>query len=128
MNDDDLYDPDGNIPISYNDLITDDVIDLTNVGAYMNVAPTYINNAQHITFYEHNVDETVHINEDGVRLSGSADITIEGKSLKQFMQAMEERLLILQEDFEKHEMYPALKDAYEKYKLIEKLMRNRNGS
>jgi hypothetical protein len=86
---------------------------------------TYMNSGQHLTFYENTSEEKVNISEEGVKLSGDADITIDGKSMKEFMQSIEERLLILQDDFEKHEMYPALKDAYEKYKLIEKLMRNK---
>lgn len=37
------------------------------------------------------------------------------------MQAIKERLLILTPAFEKHEKYPMLKQAYEHYKLVEKM-------
>ena len=37
------------------------------------------------------------------------------------METLKERLLILTPNFEKHEKYPALKEAYEHYKLIEAL-------
>jgi len=64
----------------------------------------------------------VTIDEQGVTLTDDADIVINGKSLTQTLNTLEERLLILQPDFEKMEQYPALKAAYEQYKLIEKLL------
>lgn len=51
-----------------------------------------------------------------------ADIRINGKSLKEFMEKVEERLLILQPDPKKLEKYAALRKAYEHYKLMEKLV------
>lgn len=38
-----------------------------------------------------------------------------------FMEAMKKRLLVLEPMFEKHEHYPALKEAYEHYLLMERL-------
>lgn len=47
------------------------------------------------------------------------------------LEIVRERLLILVPAFEKHEKYPALKKAYEHYKLIEKIIQEesheRNG-
>lgn len=51
----------------------------------------------------------------------NADIKINGKSLKQFMETMESRLAILQPDLEKLEHFAALKKAYEHYKALEAL-------
>ena len=39
-----------------------------------------------------------------------------------FIKTVNARLCILQPDFENHEQYPALKDAYEQYKMLEKLL------
>lgn len=40
------------------------------------------------------------------------------------MKVLKERLLIITPDFEKHEKYPALKEAYDNYKLIEALCKD----
>lgn len=53
-----------------------------------------------------------------------ADISLNGKSLKTFMEKVEERLLILQPDPAKLEKYAALRKAYDHYKLMEKLVAN----
>ena len=37
---------------------------------------------------------------------------------------IEKRLLILEPNFELHDKYPSLKEAYEQYKLIERLITN----
>jgi hypothetical protein len=50
------------------------------------------------------------------------DVIVGGKSLKDFMEKVEERLLILQPDPAKLEKYAALKKAYEHYKMMEKLV------
>jgi len=50
-----------------------------------------------------------------------ADIEIEGKSLKHFMDVMERRFAILQPNPEKLEKFEALRKAYEHYKLLESL-------
>lgn len=39
-----------------------------------------------------------------------------------FMRAIKDRLLILTPNFEKHEMFPALKELYDQYRVMEKLM------
>jgi hypothetical protein len=54
-------------------------------------------------------------------MAAGTDITVAGKSLKQFMDKMEERLAILVPDPAKLEKFEALKKAYEHYKLMEKL-------
>ena len=44
------------------------------------------------------------------------------------LKALQERLLILTPNFEAMEEYPALKDAYEQYKMLEKLLIENNKS
>lgn len=51
----------------------------------------------------------------------NADILINGKSMVKFMEAMENRLAILQPDLEKLEHFTALKRAYDHYKALEAL-------
>jgi len=50
-------------------------------------------------------------------------LTVDGVDVGATLKTLQERFLILEEDFKKHEQYPALKDAYEKYKLIETLLK-----
>jgi hypothetical protein len=64
---------------------------------------------------------TVHINNTGIDMAAGADIKIDGKSLKEFMTKMEQRLAILVPDPAKLEKFQALKKAYEHYKTMESL-------
>lgn len=64
---------------------------------------------------------TVNINTDGIDMAAGTDIKIDGKSLKAFMNKMEERLAILVPDPAKLEKFEALKKAYEYYKTMESL-------
>lgn len=64
---------------------------------------------------------TVHINNNGIDMAAGADIKIDGKSLKEFMTKMEQRLAILVPDPAKLEKFQALKKAYEHYKTMESL-------
>jgi hypothetical protein len=64
---------------------------------------------------------TVNITGTGIDMAAGTDITVGGKSLKEFMNKMEERLAILIPDPSKLEKFEALKKAYEHYKLMEKL-------
>jgi hypothetical protein len=64
---------------------------------------------------------TVNITGDGIDMAAGTDIKIDGRSLKNFMDKMEERLAILVPDPSKLEKFEALKKAYEHYKLMEKL-------
>lgn len=64
---------------------------------------------------------TVHINNNGIEMAAGTDIKVDGKSLKEFMNKMEERLAILVPDPKKLEQFAALKKAYEHYKLMESL-------
>ena len=63
----------------------------------------------------------VNISSDGIDMAAGTDITVGGKSLKEFMNKMEERLAILIPDPNKLEKFEALKKAYEHYKLMESL-------
>ena len=64
---------------------------------------------------------SVNITSDGIDMAAGTDITVDGKSLKEFMNKMEERLAILVPDPKKLEQFAALKKAYEHYKLMESL-------
>ena len=68
-----------------------------------------------------NTNAKVTLGNDGIDMAAGTDIKIDGKSLKQFMDKMEERLAILVPDPTKLEKFEALKKAYEHYKLMEKL-------
>ena len=50
------------------------------------------------------------------------NLTVNGVDVGVTLKMLMRRLLILEDNFEKHEQYPALKDAYEKYKVIEQLV------
>lgn len=50
-----------------------------------------------------------------------SDIAIDGKSLKDFMEKVEQRLAILTPNIEKLEHFQALREAYEHYKTLEAL-------
>jgi hypothetical protein len=64
---------------------------------------------------------TVHINNTGIEMAAGTDIKVDGKSLKEFMTKMEQRLAILVPDPAKLEKFEALKKAYEHYKTMESL-------
>lgn len=64
---------------------------------------------------------SVNITGDGVEIKEGGDLKVGGKSLKEFMTKMEERLAILVPDPEKLEKFQALKKAYEHYKTMERL-------
>jgi hypothetical protein len=68
-----------------------------------------------------NTSSSVNISSDGIDMAAGTDIKVDGKSLKEFMNKMEERLAILIPDPKKLEQFAALKKAYEHYKLMEQL-------
>jgi hypothetical protein len=65
--------------------------------------------------------KNVNIDTNGIDLTAGADVKIDGKSLKDFMTKMEQRLAILVPDPEKLAKFEALKKAYEHYKTMESL-------
>ena len=69
----------------------------------------------------YNTSSSVNISSDGIDMAAGTDIKVDGKSLKEFMNKMEERLAILVPDPAKLEQFAALKKAYEHYKLMESL-------
>ena len=71
--------------------------------------------------YTLNNPPTVNITGTGIDMAAGTDISLDGKSLKTFMNKMEERLAILVPDPSKLEKFEALKKAYEHYKLMESL-------
>jgi hypothetical protein len=58
---------------------------------------------------------------DGDAMIKTKKNTINLDEMARVMETVKERLLILTPAFEKHEKYPALKEAYDHYKLIEAL-------
>jgi hypothetical protein len=60
---------------------------------------------------------------DGDAMIKTKKNTINLDEMARMMDTLKERMLILTPAFEKHEQYPALKEAYEHYKLIEALCR-----
>ena len=63
----------------------------------------------------------VKIGESGIDMDEGADIKIGHRSLRTFMEKMEQRLAILQPDPELLEKYEALRQAYEHYQTLEAL-------
>lgn len=58
-----------------------------------------------------------------IKLEGSdADIIVQGKSMKAWMDAVEQRLCILEPKPELLERYASLKQAYEHYKTLEAIL------
>jgi hypothetical protein len=58
-----------------------------------------------------------------IKLEGAdADIFVQGKSMKAWMDAVEQRLCILEPKPELLEKYNALKQAYEHYKTLEAML------
>ena len=68
-----------------------------------------------------NTSPSVNITGAGIDMAADTDITVGGKSLKEFMTKMEQRLAILVPNPKKLEQFEALKKAYEHYKLMESL-------
>jgi len=71
--------------------------------------------------YSNSYSPMVNIDNDGVNIKDGGDLKVGGKSLKEFMNKMEERLAILVPDPAKLEKFEALKKAYEHYKTMERL-------
>jgi acyl-[acyl carrier protein]--UDP-N-acetylglucosamine O-acyltransferase len=63
---------------------------------------------------------------DGDAMIKTKKNTINLDEMARMMETVKERLLILTPAFEKHEQYPALKEAYDHYKLIEALCKEEN--
>jgi len=68
-----------------------------------------------------NASPSVNITGAGIDMAAGTDIKVDGKSLKEFMNKLEQRLAILVPDPKKLEQFAALKKAYEHYKLMEQL-------
>ena len=67
---------------------------------------------------------------NGAVLTKPQKVVFQGSNGKQvtvdevidFMEIMKRRMLILEPNFQKHELFPALKEAYENYMVLERLM------
>lgn len=53
---------------------------------------------------------------------------IDLNDLVQTIEVLKERLLVITPQFEKHELYPALKQAYDNYQMIDVMLRGMDGS
>jgi len=85
------------------------------------IGPTYSYTTSGTGYNWSSNPTVVTIGNNGIDMAAGADIKMDGKSLKEFMNKMEERLAILVPDPKKLEKFEALKKAYEHYKLMEKL-------
>ncbi len=92
-----------------------------SIGTSTGINGSYYTTNTGSTNYNWNNPPTVNISNTGIDMKSGTDIKIDGKSLKDFMDKMEERLAILVPDPAKLEKFEALKKAYEHYKLMEKL-------
>lgn len=63
----------------------------------------------------------VNITSNGIDMTNGSDLKIGNRSLKEFMEKMEQRMAILVPDPAKLEKFEALKKAYEHYKTMESL-------
>lgn len=52
-----------------------------------------------------------------------SDVEVDGQSVKEMMQTINDRLLILKPDPDKIEKYEALKIAYENFKVLEAMLK-----
>ena len=81
----------------------------------------YTTGTGHNNWNNVNASPSVNITGAGIDMAAGTDISIDGKSLKEFMNKLEQRLAILIPDPKKLEQFAALKKAYEHYKLMESL-------
>lgn len=81
----------------------------------------YATTASTISISGHNYHPKVNIDSHGIQISDDADLKIGDMSLKDTLQAIQDRLAILTPDPAKMEKYAALKAAYEHYKMLERL-------
>lgn len=89
------------------------------VPAYNWTTVPYVN-SQVNPLFDLDVDGHTRVKGDLVIEDDAGEVTNVGE----FMKTISERLCVLQPNLEAHEHYPALKDAYEKYKMLEKLLAN----
>ena len=121
MNDDNndaittIIDPDL-IQDEQDELITDSVNTYMYGNVYNTTVPTTYNIGSTTTSTV-TIDPTMPMSD--IEVDG--DIKVGGKSLKDFMEVVSERLNILTPNPELLEKYDALKEAYEHYKILEKL-------
>lgn len=100
-------------PMVASNIATQSYIDNT-VGAYGSYGQTNISSPDSDTF---EIRGTLVVKD----VDGNNEINV-----SEFMASMQERMCIVQPNIEAMEEYPALKDAYEKYKMLEKLLVKNN--
>ena len=110
-----IIDPDL-IQDEQDELITDSVNTYMYGNSYNTTVPT-TQNIGSTTTSTITIDPTMPMSD--IEVDG--DIKVGGKSLKDFMEVVSERLNILTPNPELLEKYDALKEAYEHYKILEKL-------
>ena len=60
---------------------------------------------------------------DGDAMIKTKKNTINLDEMAEMMNTLKQRLLILTPNFEQHEKYPALKDLYDQYKVMEAMLK-----
>ena len=85
-----------------------------------NPSPVYVSNGTGATNWSNQATMTA---KGKLKVEGEeADIFINGKSLSDWMSAVEQRLTILRPNPELQEKYTALQEAYDHYKTLESLL------
>ena len=89
-------------------------------------------NITSMSYVNSNFHQAVQIDDTGLTFKGDLVISdTDGKNevnVGEFVKSMQDRLCILQPNFEAMEEYPALKDAYDQYKMLEKLLMEKNNA
>jgi len=114
--------------MSSNKLVTDAQIDKDELDAMaappykIGVAAGYCASKQYVEQQQNDDGETtVTIHGELVITDGENEVNV-----SDFIKTMQDRMLILQPNLEAMEEYPALKDAYDQYKMLEKLLTEGN--
>jgi len=95
-----------------------------------NQVMTFANTPNNVSvgYVNQQIETDQNIVSDAKSTTFTGDLVLRNKDGKELdigatIETMQERFLILQADFEAHEEYPALKDAYDQYKMLEKLLK-----
>lgn len=98
-------------------------INITNTGTGTSGSSYTLNYPTSVTGWTNSITHNLTQTATGqLNLTGeSADIVINGQSLNQTLQTIQDRLAILVPDPEKLEKFEALRQAYEHYKTLEAL-------
>ena len=119
-------------PLTWGDVSDDIFGDINGFGVLTDSNPLNINGCYTTKDYvDSNLSPVIQHIDGNTHIKG--DLLIEDENgdmvdVGEFMKSISERLCVLQPNFEAMEQYPALKDAYDQYKMLEKLLtENKDG-